>query len=63
MCSHVTNDVRTFYFVDIDDCPDVDCNNRGSCVDEVNDYHCKCDAGYEGKDCENGENTLIIWLI
>ena len=36
------------------------CNGRGSCKDGVNDYLCECDAGYNGKDCENGENTLII---
>ena len=49
----------TFCQIDIDDCIDVICNN-GSCIDEVNDFYCECDAGYTGEyclenidDCEN----------
>lgn len=28
------------------------CRNGGRCTDAVNSYSCKCEPGYEGKDCE-----------
>ena len=33
------------------------CLNRASCVPDYqrNDYHCECNSGYSGKNCENGK--------
>ena len=32
---------------------------NGDCEDLVNDYRCKCDSGYEGKNCQNDKNDCI----
>ena len=39
----------TCLFSDIDDCADQPCQNGGNCSGAVNDYSCKCVAGYSGK--------------
>ena len=36
----------------LNDCSDVSCHGRGVCRDGVNSYHCKCQDGFIGKDCE-----------
>ena len=47
---------RTFTFVihisDINDCSPNQCQNDGVCTDLVDDYSCKCPAGFTGKNCE-----------
>ena len=35
----------------IDDCRDNPCQN-GQCIDLENDYRCKCQSGYGGKNCD-----------
>ena len=45
---------------DIDECVDVDCNNRGLCKDGINAYTCMCMEGYEGKDCGQSTNSITI---
>lgn len=40
---------------DIDDCLPYPCQNNGTCTDLVNDYHCDCVAGFNGKNCENSK--------
>ena len=39
-------------FLDIDDCAGRPCQNGGVCTDRVNDFSCRCVAGFEGKRCE-----------
>ena len=46
-----------WYYVDIDDCQDVTCQNGGSCRDGLNSYFCSCLPGYTSVHCEKG-NTL-----
>ena len=50
-------------FIDIDECASSPCQNGGSCTDQVNGYSCNCVYGYNGTDCETGNNTtsLQIW--
>ena len=52
--SAATNVVTAIFFVDINDCIPVPCQNGGSCTDEVNGYTCTCLAGYTGADCQIG---------
>lgn len=40
---------------DIDDCLPYPCQNNGTCTDLVNDYHCDCVAGFNGRNCENSK--------
>jgi hypothetical protein len=44
--------------LDINECNPSPCLNGGNCVDGVNDYTCKCPAGYTGKDCETGKDKM-----
>eukprot|EP00494_Astrolonche_serrata_P031532 UN31801 len=39
--------------------PDNTCVN-GTCVDEVDGYRCDCDAGFEGRDCEENINECDL---
>ena len=41
-----------FIFADIDDCASQPCKNNGTCGDKVNDYVCRCQEGFTGKQCE-----------
>ena len=43
--------------LDIDECASAPCQNSGSCTDIVNGYTCNCVDGYDGSNCENGNNT------
>ena len=43
---------------DIDECADQPCQNGGNCTDALNDYTCKCVAGYSGKNCSIGKDGL-----
>lgn len=39
----------------IDDCVGHSCGPRGTCVDGVQDYTCRCEAGFETRVLDNGE--------
>ena len=43
-------------FIDIDECASIPCQNGGSCTDQVNSYACNCVDGYDGTNCETGNN-------
>ncbi|XP_048578369.1 neurogenic locus notch homolog protein 1-like [Nematostella vectensis] len=38
--------------IEHNDCESCPCKNGGSCTDRFNDYTCKCQPGYTGKNCE-----------
>ncbi|PFX22723.1 Neurogenic locus notch-like protein 4 [Stylophora pistillata] len=38
---------------DIDDCRNDPCLNKGTCIDQVNGFHCRCLFGFAGPRCEN----------
>ena len=45
---------------DIDECVANPCQNGGSCTDRVNGHICSCIDGYNGPNCENGENKTFV---
>ena len=48
--------------IDIDDCPGNTCVSvhLHACEDGINSYTCRCLQGYNGTNCENGENIRLI---
>ena len=43
--------------------PDL-CEYKGECVDTIGSYHCKCQCGYVGKNCEGKEPyTFLHFLV
>ena len=51
------------FFSDNDDCVNHACLNGGRCVDGVNNYTCRCVAGFTGDRCETSKiygNSLTL---
>ena len=46
------------FLADINDCVNHTCLNGGSCVDDVNNYTCRCVPGFKGDHCEKSK---ILW--
>lgn len=46
----------------IDDCIGVTCNNRGRCVDGVQNFSCNCEPGYTGAICESGKYLSLVFM-
>ena len=44
------------------DCYPDPCSGHGMCYNTLGGYTCRCQTGYEGKDCNQGK-LLIDWLI
>ena len=48
---------------DIDDCTSHPCKNNGTCTDRVNGFNCSCAPGFNGTQCELGnecQNSLSL---
>ena len=59
--NHILNRLYSkIFFVDIDECASIPCQNGGSCTDQINNYNCHCDDGYDGPNCENGNDALSL---
>ena len=43
------------FLADITDCVNHTCLNGGSCIDDVNNYTCRCVAGFKGDHCETSK--------
>ena len=54
---------RKFPLPDIDDCTGKTCSGVGQCEDGINDYTCKCNQGYSGKDCQTSKQLPKIPLF
>ena len=48
--------------LDIDDCVTIPCQNGGSCTDQVNSYTCNCADGYDGTNCETGNDATFFQI-
>ena len=42
-------------FLDIDECASGPCQNGGLCIDGINQYVCRCIAGWAGTFCEESK--------
>ena len=49
-------------FSDIDECASSPCQNGGRCVDGINEYECRCQAGWTGVNCETSKNNMSYRL-
>ena len=49
-------------FLDIDECATIPCQNGGSCTDQVNGYTCNCVDGYDGTNCETGNDATFFQI-
>ena len=49
-------------YLDIDDCASSPCQNGGSCTDQVNSYTCNCADGYDGTNCERGNDATLFQI-
>ena len=43
-------------FLDFNECTSKPCLHKGTCIDRVNRYTCKCVAGYNGLRCNKGKS-------
>ena len=44
-----------FFILDVNDCVDVTCQNRGSCLDGIDGFTCVCVDGFSGENCQIGK--------
>ena len=47
-----------FNVADINECGSMPCMN-GQCIDGVNGYQCRCNAGYTGVMCETSKLIIV----
>ncbi|KAJ8043269.1 Fibropellin-1 [Holothuria leucospilota] len=45
--------------IDIDECASTPCQNNGSCVDGIDEFHCDCQPGFGGPFCEHCYNLCL----
>ena len=53
--------IPLFNVADINECGSMPCMN-GQCIDGVNGYECRCNAGYTGVMCETSKLIKMIHL-
>ncbi len=46
----------TYQILEIDECESNPCSNGGTCINEINGYHCICVFGYNYTHCQNGND-------
>ena len=43
--------INVYYVTDISNCQSDQCGSHGTCIDLSDSYHCICDVGYTGYNC------------
>ena len=55
--------IITIFFiihVDIDECSAVPCEHNGTCSNNPGSYNCKCEAGWNGLNCQTGTKNYTL---
>ena len=70
--SRYSKGIIIFFLSDADECESSPCIN-GTCIDQLNSFHCICQPGFSGKNCEIGNKNytwnqsgcryVIDWLV
>ena len=47
------------FISDIDDCESNPCQNGATCQDGIGLYSCSCPTGYDGDQCQMGEDIIM----
>ena len=56
----LNSDVQ-FLFPDINECLRSPCKNGAECVNVPGSYRCDCKSGYEGRNCEKGQEKTLLF--
>ena len=59
----IVNYNKIILILDIDECASRPCQNGGVCTDKVNDFSCRCTAGFTGKRCEISTSNPHVSFI
>ena len=60
--THLT-DFYFVYFPVYDPCSENPCHNGGACIRSGNDYECKCQPGFTGKNCMSSKRYFISRIV
>ena len=52
-----------FNIVDINECKNNICKNGGECKNSQGGYTCTCSDRFEGKNCEKGQISCILFML
>lgn len=53
-CIYIYIDRDGYLTLDVDECASQPCHGNSYCTDEINSYHCTCQAHFTGQNCEIG---------
>lgn len=61
--SGCTVNIFSSFYIETNECEIERCMNGGTCVDELNGYHCICPPGYTGPNCRIGMPIISFSIL
>ena len=49
----------SFNLLDVNECDDRPCENRGTCVDLIGGYRCECTDEWTGRNCQIRDSGIV----